>query len=308
MNWKKLALPLILLFALLLTACARSAGSESEEAPAPVISPAQPPAPGRTATDSDFAFAGEAAAEPSAANTLQVLPQERLIIRTADLSIVVPDTDEAMATITQMVEANGGWIVSSNVYQYSDTAKTGSLTARVPTEGFNSAIDAIKGLAVRVTNESRSGQDVTEEYVDLSARLGNLEATAERVRTFLDEADDVEGALAVNQELSRLEGEIEVIKGRMQYLSQSASFSTITVNLTPDALAQPLAVGGWEPQGTAREAIEALVNTLEGIARFLIWVVIYLLPLALLFGIPLWLVIRFVRRMRRRTTVAPTTD
>jgi hypothetical protein len=302
MNWKKLT-PITLLFMLLLAACANA--GRSEEATAPQAAPGQPPVVGRAA-DGDFAFAVEAAAEPSAANSVQGLPQERLIIRTADLSVVVPDTDEAMATITQMVEANGGWIVSSNVYQYSDNAKTGSLTARVPTEGFNSAIDAIKGLAVRVTNESRAGQDVTEEYVDLGARLGNLEATAERVRAFLDEADDVEGALAVNQELSRLEGEIEVIKGRMQYLSQSASFSTITVNLTPDALSQPLTVGGWEPQGIAREAIKALVSTLQGVAAFLIWALIYPLPLALLFGIPLWLVVRFVRRRRRRPNIAPT--
>ena len=135
-----------------------------------------------------------------------------------------------------------------------------------------------------------------EEFVDLSARLENLEATADRVRSFLGDTETVEEALAVNAELSRLEGEIEAYKGRIQFLSQSAAFSTITVNLTPDELSQPIEVGGWQPTGIAREAVEALVDALQGLGTFAIWLVIYILPVGLLIGIPIWLVVRFVRQ------------
>ena len=230
----------------------------------------------------------------------QSFPQERLIIRNADLSLVVTDTDAAIATITEMAESNGGWVVNSNVYQYNEDAKTGSITVRVPSSGFTSALDAMKALAVEVISESTSGQDVTDEYVDLSLQLDNLEATADRVRNFLDETRNVEEALSVNQELSRLEGEIERIKGRIQFLSQSATYSTITVNLTPDVLSQPIEVGGWQPKGIAREAIQALLSALQGTVSFVIWLGIYVLPLGLLYGIPIWLVIRFVIRWRRR--------
>jgi hypothetical protein len=111
----------------------------------------------------------------------------------------------------------------------------------------------VKETAVATTRESTESQDVTEEYVDLSARLNNLQATADRVRAFLDEAQNVEEALEVNRSLSQLEEQIEVIQGRINYLSQSAAYSTLTIDITPDALSQPLAVGGWEPQGTARD-------------------------------------------------------
>jgi hypothetical protein len=114
----------------------------------------------------------------------------------------------------------------------------------------------------------------------------------------------VEEALAVNQELSRLEGEIEVIKGRMQYLSQSAGFSTISINLTPDIAAQPLDPQTWRPGLVERESFETLVNALQGIANFLISTVIVLGPLALLFGLPLWLIVRYVLRRRRRAVAA----
>lgn len=307
---KKVQLTLLILTAILLAACGRQGASEAAEAPR------------AAGGEADFAMDESAmeaeVMEESAAfetaddtgfstSTAQQapLPEERLIIRTGELSLVVTDTEETMAQIAQMAESNGGWVVNSSVFQAGENAKRGNITVRVPVEGFNSAMEAMKDLAVEVTNESTSGQDVTEEYVDLSLRLENLEATADRVRNFLDEARNVEEALAVNQELSRLEGEIERIKGRVEFLSQSASFSTIHVNLTPDILAQPVQVGGWRPEGVAREAIEALVDTLQGLANFLIWVVIYVLPVLLLLGIPFWLVIRFVRRWWRRRKETP---
>ena len=306
---------LILILGLLLAACSRSAefstGSLAEPMEAPAMEEAE-----FFAADSAESFAGGddgagfGATSNSAASVEQQaqIPQERLIIRTADLNLIVADTEATIGAITEMVEANGGWVVNSSLYQYGENSKSGNITVRVPVEGFNSAITAVKGLAVEVTSETSSGQDVTEEYVDLSARLGNLEATADRVRNFLDETSNVEEALAVNQELSRLESEIEVIKGRMQYLSQSAGFSTISVNLTPDIATQPLDPETWRPGVVVRESFEVLVNALQGIANFLIGTVIVLGPLVLIFGLPLWLIVRYVlrRRRRRQTAVAET--
>ena len=233
--------------------------------------------------------------------------QDRLIIRTGDMAIVVTETEAAMTQIAGMAEGAGGWVVSSNVYQASETAKSGYLTVRIPAEGFQAFLDAVSALAVEVTSLSTSGQDVTEEYVDLESRLGNLEATADRVRGFLDEARTTEEALAVNAELSRLEGEIEVIRGRMQYLSESAAFSAVTVNLTPDELSQPIAVGGWEPQGVLKNAVEALIQAVQALASLGIWAVVFLLPIVLLIAIPVALAVYLFRRRRaaRRETPPP---
>lgn len=248
----------------------------------------------------------EAAGEVPRSAAAQV-DQPRLIIRTGDMSIVVTDTEEAMTTIAGMAESAGGWVVNSSVYQFNDDAMSGDMTIRIPAEGFDSILEQIQSLAVEVTRVSTSGQDVTEEYVDLSARLANLEATADRVRDFLDEARNVEEALAVNQELSRLEGEIEALKGRLQYLEQSAAFSTLSINLTPDVLAQPLQVAGWQPQGVARSAVEALVSALQTLVDAGIWLVIFVLPIVLLIAIPIWLLIRFLRRRRQsRSSVTAT--
>ncbi len=256
----------------------------------------------------DAAFYGEESMTTGevaqVANQPAINQIDRLIIRTASLSLYVADTEKTLADITHLAEQSGGWVVSGNIYQYNDDAKSGDITIRIPAAGFNSALEALKGMAVEVQRENVSGQDVTEEYVDLEARLANLEATAERVRSFLDDAITVEDALHINQELSRLEGDIEVIKGRMQYLSQSAAFSTISITLTPDIATRPVQVGGWRPQGTAKEAIGALISTLQSLATFAIWLVIYILPVALLIGVPMWLVGRFIWRRWRRQTIS----
>jgi hypothetical protein len=256
---------------------------------------------------------GEAAAlppvEPLApgedfATSLADPGQERLIIRTGHLSVVVVDTETTIADIARLATRSGGWVVSSNVYQYDERAKMGSIALRVPAERFDEVVTAIKTAAVSTTSETTDSRDVTDDYVDLSARLSNLEATAARVRAFLDEAQNVEEALDVNRELSRLEEQIEVIKGRMQYLSQSAAFSTINVEVRPDILSQPLSVAGWEPQGTARQAVEALVTTLQGLVNLGIWLLIFVIPLALLILVPSWLFIRTIRRRRHAATTA----
>lgn len=107
---------------------------------------------------------------------------------------------------------------------------------------------------------------MTEQYTDLQSRLRNPEATGAQLQKIMERADKTEDVLAVYNQLSQTRGEIEQVKGRIQYLERSAALSSITVDLIPDSLAQPIAVGGWRPTGTARSAIEALVRTLQGLA------------------------------------------
>lgn len=226
---------------------------------------------------------------------------EPLIIYTGSIEMVVTDSETATAEIAALVNGMGGRVVSSNLRQYSEGSYAGNMTVRVPAERFAEAMNEIQALATDVRRASQSSEDVTEEYVDLQARLRNLEATAARVRNFLDEASDVEEALAVNAELSRLESEIEAYKGRIQYLETQARFSTIDISLTPDALARTIEIGGWRPRGVALNAVEALVGALQGIGSLLIWLAIFVLPLTLIILLPLYLLWRRLgRRIFRR--------
>jgi len=148
-----------------------------------------------------------------------------------------------------------------------------------------------------VLDENASGEDVTDQYVDLQSQLINLEATRARIQEFLKDAKTVDEALRINQQLSDIEGEIEQIKGRMNYLADRASFSTITINLepefpiltptptptiTPTYTPRPTSTPvPWKPGETFSDAKRALTVSYQGIINFLIWLIVVILPILL---------------------------
>lgn len=230
---------------------------------------------------------------------------ERLVIRTANLSIVVRDPAESAKEISRLADELGGFVVSSNVYEstFSDvgvTAIRANITIRVPADRLDEALDRIEKGASEVQNRSVSGEDVTQQYTDLQSRLRNLEAAEAQLREIMASADKTEDVLSVYNQLVQVRGEIETVKGQIQYFEQSSRLSSVTVDLIPDVAAQPLQIGGWRPEGTAKDAVTTLVRTLQFLADAGIWLGIYCLPIGLLLGVPAFLVIRAVIRSRRK--------
>jgi hypothetical protein len=302
----------IVLSAVLLAACGAGAPSALTQRSGIEAPAAEPMAP---AFEMDIAEEGMVAGDGAGLDQAVVgSMQERLVVRNANLSIVVDNPEASVASISRLAESMGGFVVSSNVYQtsYGDSrleeaviAKQASITIRVPSDQLDQALDQIKDAAVEVRSQNMSGQDVTEEYTDLQSRLGNLEAAESELREIMESAserDEIEDVLAVLNELRRVREEIEVLRGRIQYLEQSARLSSISVELLPDVASQPLQIGRWTPEGTAREAVEALVGALQNLAEAGIYVVICGLPAAILLGVPAWLGLRAIRR---RGTAAP---
>jgi len=217
----------------------------------------------------------------------------RMIVKNADMRLLVEDTNTAIDRTTQIVGDSGGYIVSSRVW-YQDYAqyqlKYASVTLGVPVEEFEKVLSRLRGLSLEVKDESASGDDVTDQYVDLQSQLTNLEATRERVASFLDDAKTVEEALRVNQELANLEAQIEQIKGRMNYLNDRSSFSTVTITFEPELPELEPAPNptGWNPGAVFEDAIKVLTSAYQGIAEFAIWLGVVILPIFLPPALLLW--------------------
>jgi len=301
MNTRRLAL-LSMLLALVLAACAPAARSLVE------------PDKGTGASGGDGTTENYYGAEAPPAGTAapQVVVDQagkpadnRLVIRNATLSLVVADPAAASTQIAALATSLGGYVVTSNTYQASVDAAgnkimQASLTIRVPSAQLEAALAQLRGLAVEVRSETISGQDVTSEYTDLQSHLRNLEAAETKLQQIMDGATKTEDVLAVFNQLVAIRDQIEQVKGQMQYYEQSAAMSAISADLIPDALNKPIEVGGWHPQGVAKDAIEALVRSLQGLADVVIWLGIYVLPLALIILVPLYFILRFIfRRLRK---------
>ncbi len=306
MNARKISVYLSLLTAamILVSACGAAA------TPAPAQPPAQQEAASRAAP-AQPAQPAEAPAAPSADSTAnQNLPananpqaspyqQNRMIIKNGEMTLLVADTDRALDQATGVAVDSGGYIVSSKTW-LQDGFKYAALTMGIPSDQFEVAQRRLRGLALEVQNDTASGQDVSQEYVDLQSRLTNLQATEARIRDFLDKATKVADALEVNQQLSDVEGQIEQVKGRMQFLKDRSAFSTIALTLnaqvptpTPSPTPTPVA---WQPGKT----IEAAGGTLGGLLRGLVDAVLYFGIVLLPFAIPVVAIVAVVVYFRQR--------
>lgn len=292
MSKKVVCVVIVSVLALFVTGCGLAA------APEPQMVEYEAPVEG-VVTIEDYA-PGEPA--PEAANYPAI---EQIIIRNASLSLVVPDTKTALDEINDLVDELGGYVVESNTYQYQEGLHA-SVRLRVPAESLDVALESIRDLASEVRSENISGQDVTEEYVDLQSRLRYLESTEERLLEFLEEAEDTEAALAVYEQLQIIQADIEQVKGRIQYLEQSAALATISLDITPDELAQPIEVGGWHPEGTLRGAFQSLIRVLQFLVDATIVILVLVAPVLLVVAAPVigmfFLVRSIVRRRRARKT------
>lgn len=298
---------------LALSGCAPASQNMSTSFEGPAAAPAMP-----EMADSDSYRAGTTYEVPVEAPAPGDAGADivRIVIRNANLTIVVDDPSQSMTTIARMAETMGGYVVASNLYK--TTSESGrefpeaNITIRVPADKLNEAMDQIKALVRDPINDVRSenvsGQDVTQEYTDLQSRLRNLEDTEAQLREIMASANKTEDVLAVYNQLTQIREQIEVIKGQIKYFDEASSLSSIAVILQAQAAMQPLEIGGWQPVGIARNAIQALIDGLQFLASAAIWLILFALPIGLLIYLPLrlvWVLIRRARKNRKPNPPAP---
>jgi hypothetical protein len=234
--------------------------------------------------------------------------QERMVVKNADMSVVVKDPEKTMADISKLAQDMGGFVVSSNLYQTSTSSgkmvPQANVVIRVPAEKLDEAMKTIKSGAVEVQSENISGQDVTSQYVDLESQLKNLEAAESQLMEIMKKAEKTEDVLNVFNQLTSIRGQIESIKGQMKYFEESAALSSISVTLVAEETVQPIEIAGWKPQGTVRDAIQNLIFFWQDFVDFMITFVLNFIPklltVGLVFGLPVWLIVRAVRKSAAR--------
>jgi len=251
----KVSIPILLILgAVLISGCAAPA----EVLPVPTPVPA--PSPPKGLVDEG----GYPNAVPEEAT------EERKIVKTGYITLEVEDISDSMDKVADMADDMGGYVVSSYKHEYEE-GTSGSIRIRVPSERFEEAFERLRQFAVAVPYENTEARDVTEEYVDLEARLRNLEATEAQYLALLEKAEEVEDMLMVQRELSNVRGEIERIEGRMLYLERTSDMALIEINLQEtEGLAAP-----WSASGALKTAVRGLTAFGRGLATLFIWLGVF---------------------------------
>jgi len=231
---------------------------------------------------------------------------DRKIIRDADLTIEVNSTILAQQEITSIAQTNGGFVVTSEAKQRenSEPAKRTvdiKLVVRVPSNQFNTALQQIEQLGTNTPQRNVNGQDVTEEFIDLEARVKTQKALELQFLEIMKQAHKVEDALEVQRQIADVRTEIEKLEGRKRFLENRSSMSTITVNVrTPVQIVVSASGFGH----TIREATADSIDIASGIVLFFVRLVIVMTPVLGLVGLPLSLVVLYFKRRAYRIRLA----
>lgn len=309
-----------LICAFLLASCASAsrsatgvADSKSARSSAVAEAPAAVPFASAQSLDASAA-AGNTASNGAAVDATTSESSQQMIIQTASLTLVVDDPSQALENIMKMATELGGYTVSSNSYQTTTSAGTqvpeANVTIRVPAEKLNTALSQIETLTGDpkqfVTSVSVTGTDITQQYTDLQSRLSSLEEASKELSTLYDKATNTDDILAIYNQKLQLDEQIEVLKGQIKYDEEASAKSAISVQINAKAASQPITVAGWQPKGIARDAVQALLNFFRGLVNFLIWLGIFVLPIAIVIGLPLYFLVRWlVRRSKARKQAPP---
>lgn len=286
---------------LLVGACAPMRAAEDAYMEMPAMSPAYEGMD--MAVESEFAMSEERSLPSGIGENAKTV--DRMVIYNADMRISVEDPEVTMQTIIKIAEDAGGFVVYSNLYKTitdRGSLPQANVMVRVPAERLNSIMEEIRGLTPNpkddVLSENVSGQDVTSEYTDLESRLRNLEAAEQALVELMDQAKDPQDVLDVFSELTYYRGEIEIVKGRMRFLEESSSLSALSVDIVAKRSLQPIEIIGWEPKGTAKQAIEALIDAGQFLVDALIWFGIFCLPFLIPLGVVVFFLVRIIRKQR----------
>ena len=225
-------------------------------------------------------------------------PSERLVIKSGTLSLLVKAVRESVGEMQKLATDLEGFVVDSQITIVDEKKQSlqATVTIRVPSEKFDEALKTLKDNALKVTSEQTSGQDVTEEYTDLQSRLRNLEATEAQLLKIMERAGEIKDVLSVQQELTRIRGQIETTKGRIKFVEESAAMSRITAYFATEEGELPLVEEGWRPLATAKAALRSLVSFGQTVADKLIFALVFFSPV-LVVALVVW-VARFSRRQK----------
>lgn len=224
----------------------------------------------------------------SATDDVAVAPKnKRMVIRKSRVEMKVTNILTALSEVKALTARSNGFVSSSYFYDRGKYERNqAQMVLRIPTEGLVDAIESLKKIAVKITAENMSGQDITDQYTDLQSKLKTLESANEQLMLIMKKARKIPDILSVLREQQRIQAKIDLLKGRIQYFKQSVSLSTVTVILVQEAISQPQID---KPSFITQAFKSALDNLLEFCKQVLatsIYLVVYIIPLLLV-----WLVI-----------------
>ena len=219
----------------------------------------------------------------------------RVVIKNSNLSLLVKDVRKTGDQILDFVKSKGGYMVSTS-YNRPDESPFATITVRVPAKDLDESLTFFRSLAIKVTSENLVGDDVTEEFTDIKARITTLEKTKIKFESILEKAASVQETLTVQREIINIQEQIDALKGQNKAIEQNAALTKVTAFLSTDELALPYTPDKtFRPNVVFKQAVRSLLDNLRVAGETLIWVGVYSV-----IWVPALMILLFYKRWRKK--------
>jgi uncharacterized coiled-coil protein SlyX len=222
----------------------------------------------------------EIRALPSVSEDIAVEPpvsgqEDRIVVKNSNLSLLVEDVNDIGNKIISYADNIGGYMVSAS-YNRPNESPFSTITVRVPSDNLDESLNFFRSSSIKVISENLVGRDVTDQYVDIEARISTLEKTKAKFESILDSAVEVQDILAVQREIINTQRQIDSLVGQRQSIEQNANLTKVTIFLSTDELALPYTPDeAFRPNVVFKQAVRSLFSSARSGANGLIWFGVY---------------------------------
>ncbi|MEK7633049.1 MAG: DUF4349 domain-containing protein [Patescibacteria group bacterium] len=250
-----------------------------------------------------YAIAPETAPAPSATTTTDVSTTttvDQRVIKTGSIDMTSNDVPSTVSLVSNLATIRGGFVQTSSTSDDEQGKTSAYIVLRVPSGDFDATMTDIKGFGVHVNNESISGEDVTEQFTDVSARLAAAKAQEEQYLIILKSATTVGEVLAVQEHLAIVRADIESLQGQVNYLTNRTDLATISIVVSEEPTAETASDSKFDPARDANSAVALVITLGQHALSVLIWAAI----IGTAVGIPVGLVAFIYWLITRRRDVS----
>ena len=224
---------------------------------------------------------------------------DRKIITNSNFSLLVKNVTESIDKIKAKVTQASGYAIDSNIRR-GETYESADLTLRIPSNKVDEISAYLRSISVKVVSENVSGNDITDQYVDIEGRIRELQAVKAKLEQIMNSASGSDEMLRVFRQINDINTQIDSYKGQLTYMDRASATSRLTVALSTDELSLPYSPAQpWRPEVVFKTAVRSLLTTLQSIGTFIIWVGVYI-PLIILFVV-VYLIVKKVVQKRKNT-------
>ena len=220
---------------------------------------------------------------------------DKKIQRNANLNIEVKNINESIDKLNNIISSFGGEIISSNKGGFDYGQPYANIRLRVLSENLDSVLIEFKKLSSKVISENIYTNDVSEEFIDIEARLKIMKSTENRFNDLLSKSEKIEEIIQVEKELMRIRGDIESLEGRLNYLTKTTDTSEINLNLNEQI---PITGESWKINEEFKEAFKNLLGFAKSLTNFVINVIVFI-PVILVAGILVFLLRKYIKNRNK---------